>query len=217
MRVCGPLAGKRLLVNGATGGVGHFAVQIARARGAEVTAVCSARHADTARALGATTVVDYRDASGLAACGLRSEMSGASAGGARRDASGEAAGGARPAADPSRGQRFDLVYDAYGHLGFGAARPALTPTGRYVTPLGLPAVFARALVQNIIGRQRLLVANVRDRPGDYAELESLVISGAVRPLIDRVLPLEQAREAFAAVEAGGFAGKIVIRLDAPPA
>ena len=55
---CGALQGKRVLVNGATGGVGHFAVQIASARGATVTAVCSAAHADRARSLGATQVID---------------------------------------------------------------------------------------------------------------------------------------------------------------
>jgi NADPH:quinone reductase-like Zn-dependent oxidoreductase len=52
-------AGHRVLINGASGGVGSFAVQLARAFGAEVTAVCSARNAAQARALGATHVVDY--------------------------------------------------------------------------------------------------------------------------------------------------------------
>jgi NADPH:quinone reductase-like Zn-dependent oxidoreductase len=56
---CGDLTGRAVLVNGATGGVGHFAVQIARARGADVTAVCSARNADLARMLGASKVLDY--------------------------------------------------------------------------------------------------------------------------------------------------------------
>ena len=60
LRLAGARAGGRVLVNGATGGVGHFAVQIARARGATVTAVCSARNADRARALGAGKVLDYR-------------------------------------------------------------------------------------------------------------------------------------------------------------
>jgi NADPH:quinone reductase-like Zn-dependent oxidoreductase len=55
---CGALQGKRVLVNGATGGVGHLAVQIASARGATVTAVCSAAHADRARSLGAAQVID---------------------------------------------------------------------------------------------------------------------------------------------------------------
>ncbi len=52
-------AGQRVLINGASGGVGTFAVQIAKALGAHVTAVCSTRNVDTARSIGADHVVDY--------------------------------------------------------------------------------------------------------------------------------------------------------------
>src|SRR5690606_3495074 len=60
LRQCGDLNGKSVLVNGATGGVGHFALQIAKARGAIVTATTSAKHAERARMLGADRVLDYK-------------------------------------------------------------------------------------------------------------------------------------------------------------
>jgi NADPH:quinone reductase-like Zn-dependent oxidoreductase len=60
LRAAGPdVAGARVLVHGASGGVGTFAVQLARAMGAHVTAVCSARHVEQARTLGAEHVIDY--------------------------------------------------------------------------------------------------------------------------------------------------------------
>lgn len=60
LRAAGPVAaGERVLVHGASGGVGTFAVQLARAMGAQVTAVCSARHLEQARTFGPEHVIDY--------------------------------------------------------------------------------------------------------------------------------------------------------------
>jgi NADPH:quinone reductase-like Zn-dependent oxidoreductase len=60
LRQCGNLPGKNILVNGGTGGVGHFAVQMAVANGAHVTATCSAKNFEFARSLGASRLIDYR-------------------------------------------------------------------------------------------------------------------------------------------------------------
>lgn len=59
LRRCGVKTGSRVLINGATGGVGHFAVQIAKARGAFVTATCSQSNAELAQELGADEIIGY--------------------------------------------------------------------------------------------------------------------------------------------------------------
>jgi NADPH:quinone reductase-like Zn-dependent oxidoreductase len=60
IRKCGVTAGSNLLINGATGGVGHFAVQIAKAKGAFITASCSSRNSELANQLGADKIIGYR-------------------------------------------------------------------------------------------------------------------------------------------------------------
>jgi NADPH:quinone reductase-like Zn-dependent oxidoreductase len=60
LRRCGVTAGSNLLINGATGGVGHFAVQIAKAKGAMITATCSETNRELAKQLGADKIIGYR-------------------------------------------------------------------------------------------------------------------------------------------------------------
>ncbi len=177
LRRCGELEGRAVAVVGATGGVGHLALQLARARGARVTAVCSARNAERARALGAEEVVDYRKE------------------------------------DLTRGQRrFDVVFDAHGATGFAAASRVLSGSGVYATTLAGPAAAMVHLWHRLAGGRQLAMANLRDRPEDYAELARLLGAGAVKPVVSAVVPLDRAAEAFAALEAGGVVGKVVIRI-----
>jgi NADPH:quinone reductase-like Zn-dependent oxidoreductase len=177
LRRCGSLAGKTVLVNGATGGVGHFAVQMAKAGGATVTAVCSARNADLAKSLGADDVIDYT-----------------------RE-------------DPVRpGASCDVIFDAHGGLGFARAERALAPKGIYATTLPTPSVFLSLLRRKLSGGRKIVPANMRARPEDYAALERLVESGAVRPIIGGAVPLREAALAFADLEGGRVRGKVVIRV-----
>jgi NADPH:quinone reductase-like Zn-dependent oxidoreductase len=177
LRQCGDLAGKTVIVNGATGGVGHFAVQLARAAGAKVTAVCSARNAERARALGAERVIDYKTQDFT------------------RDA-----------------ERYDVVFDAYGALGFEAASRALNDRGIYVTTLADAGLVVRSIWQKVAGGKRIAFANMRDKPEDYEALEQHLVAGRVAPVVERVFSLDQAAEAYAASEAGGTVGKIVIKI-----
>jgi NADPH:quinone reductase-like Zn-dependent oxidoreductase len=177
LRKCGDLSGKTVVVNGATGGVGHFAVQIAKARGAKVTAVCSGRHADRAKSLGAEVVIDYK------------------------------------AEDFTiNPERYHVVFDAFGQLGFAAASRVLLPGGFYVTTTPNAALVIQYLWHKARGKNAIILASVRDKQEDYAELEWYITNGSVAPVIDNVFSLDRAAEAFALQEAGGSAGKIVIRI-----
>jgi NADPH:quinone reductase-like Zn-dependent oxidoreductase len=175
LRQCGDLSGTAVIVNGATGGVGHFAVQLAKAAGARVTAVCSGKNAERAKALGAERVIDYKT----------------------QDFTREA-------------ERYDVVFDAYGALGFDAASRALSETGIYVTTLANPGLVVRLIWRKLVGGKQIAFANMRDKPEDYAAIEQHLVAGRVAPIVDHVFPLDRSAEAFAMAEAGGTVGKIVV-------
>lgn len=177
LRLAGDRARRRVLVNGATGGVGHFAVQLARARGATVTAVCSAMNADRARALGAATVLDYRKQ------------------------------------DFTKGEeRYDFVFDAHASAGYARAARVLAPGGAYASTLPTPGLWLRSILSSLLPLGRGFVVNMRGEPEDYAELERLLASGQVKPVVEHVFPLAEAAKGFAIAEAGGVVGKVVLKV-----
>jgi NADPH:quinone reductase-like Zn-dependent oxidoreductase len=81
-----------------------------------------------------------------------------------------------------------------------------------VTTLPGPSLIARAVWQRVVGGKRIFLGNVRDRPEDYADLERLLADGSVKAVIDKVVPLAEAAQAYAALESGGTVGKVVIRI-----
>jgi NADPH:quinone reductase-like Zn-dependent oxidoreductase len=179
-------AGQRVVVNGASGGVGTFAVQLAKALGAQVDAVCGAG-ADLVRSLGADHVVDYREAD-------------FTRGGRRYDIVLDIAGG-RSLVACRRILKRDGVFVAVGG-----------PAGRWLQPAG--HVFA-ALATGPFVRRRTVLADAvacRDKKEVLGELAARAESGALTPVIDRTYPFDDLRAAFAYQEAGHTKGKVVVTL-----
>jgi NADPH:quinone reductase-like Zn-dependent oxidoreductase len=180
----GVTPGQRVLVNGASGGVGTFAVQLAKALGAQVDAVCGAANADLARSLGATEVTDYRTddftRSGRTYDVLLDIAGSRSLPACRRLL--------------TRTGRFVAVGG---------------PAGRWVQPAG--HVFGALAAGPLAGRRTVLADTVGcDKKAALTTLAGFAESGALTPVIDRSYPFGDLREAIAYQEAGHAKGKIVV-------
>ncbi|MET9321674.1 NAD(P)-dependent alcohol dehydrogenase [Streptomyces sp. NPDC003038] len=177
--------GQHVLVNGASGGVGTFAVQIAKSLGAEVTGVCSARNTELVRSLGADHLIDY----------TREDFTG---NGRRYDLVFDLVGNrslteCRRALTPSG----TLVLSGGG----------VSDGGSLVGPMGL-LVRGRALSPFV--RQRLLVLTATPSRENLAALRELAESGKLSPAIDRTYPLSEAPEAIRYLEVEHARAKVVI-------
>ncbi len=177
--------GARVLVNGASGGVGTFAVQLAKALGAaHVTAVCSARNLEQARALGADRVMDY----------AREDYT---RDGERYDLIVDVAG--------SRSWRANRrALASNGRLVLAGA-----PTGNRITgPLGR---LGRLWLASRIGRRTLVFFVCKPSRADLVVIRGLIEDGAVRPVVDRVYESSEIVEALATMGEGHVQGKLAVR------
>ena len=179
-------AGQRVLVTGASGGVGSFAVQIAKALGAHVTGECSTAKADLVSSLGADEVVDY----------TRDDF----ADGSRRfDLIIDLAGG------PSVARlRAALTSTGTAVLAGGEQGGNLTGMGRQV----------RAALLSPFVSQRLTLCVSRERAVDLERLTVLIEAGQVTPALDSTVPLARSADAMRRLVAGDVRGKIAISLEA---
>jgi NADPH:quinone reductase-like Zn-dependent oxidoreductase len=175
--------GHKVLVNGAAGGVGTFAVQIAKAFGAEVTGVCSTRNVEMVRSIRADQVVDYTQEDFT-----RTRQ--------RYDVLVDVAGN-RTLSECRR------VLAPKGVL-VGVGGP---DKGRWVGPLTGPVKMV--LVSPFVSQTMvpLLAHQSRD---DLAVLRELLEAGKVTPVIDRTYPLSEVPEAIGYLEEGHASGKVVI-------
>jgi NADPH:quinone reductase-like Zn-dependent oxidoreductase len=175
--------GDRVLVNGAGGGVGSMVVQIAKADGAEVTAVTGPRTVDLVRSLGADRVIDY----------TQEDFT--------RTAQGHDVlidlGGNRPV----RALRRSLTTEGRVVLvGAGAGR------------LGPMTRLAGGLIRQRVLRQRIAMFIAAVRVDDLEALTTLIEAGQLKPAVDRSYPLEEVPAAMRHVESGLVRGKVVITI-----
>lgn len=174
-------AGQRVLVIGAAGGVGIFAVQLAKHWGGIVTGVCSTGKLELVRALGADAVIDYTT-------------------------------------DGLGRERYDLILDLAGNRPVSLLRRSLAPSGTLVIIGGenggrILGGFQRSLQAMLVSlfvRQRLMGLAAVQRRSDLLLLAELLAAGSLVPVIHRVYPLSEAKDALRMLEAGDPRGKLVI-------
>jgi len=179
--------GQKVLINGASGGVGTFAVQIAKSWGAEVTGVCSTRNLDLVRSLGADHVIDY----------TKEDFT---KGEQRYDVILDNVG-----TQPLSGFKRALVPNGICVM-IGGGGPN---DGGLIGPMARPikALFLSPFMTQKMG---MMMAELNKK--DLNVLGDLMQSGKVKPVIDRTYPLSQIADAIRYLEQGHARGKVVITI-----
>jgi len=184
LRAGGLQAGQHVLIIGASGGVGTFAVQIAKHLGAEVTGVCSTGNVDLVRRLGADHVIDYTD-------------QGISNGPARYDLVFQLGGTYSPAA-------IRKVLSPHGTLiqSYGDGSRWFGPVGNMI----------KAAVLSLFVGQTLKAFTAKETTETLDEITELIEAGQLTPVIDRTYSLAEAAQAIRLVEQGRPAGKVTVTI-----
>ncbi|NBE96070.1 NAD(P)-dependent alcohol dehydrogenase [Nonomuraea sp. KC401] len=178
------VGGRKVLVNGASGGVGTFAVQLAKVLGAEVTAVCSGRNADLVRSIGADHVIDYTKEDFTRSTQkydlILDNIANRSLAACRRVLA----------------PRGTFVHNS------GSGGPWVGVVGRIVL----------LLVSSLFVRQKLVSLMTKENADDLAALGRMLESRDITPVIDRTYRLSDVPDAVGYLERGHARGKVVITL-----
>jgi NADPH:quinone reductase-like Zn-dependent oxidoreductase len=177
-------AGHRVLINGAAGGVGSFAVQIATALGAEVTGVCSTRNIELVRSIGAAHVIDYTQED-------------FTDGRVHYDVIQDSVGN----------QPLSRLRRALTPTGTLVSNAGGGPEGRVFGPI---SGILRLLAVNVVVRQRLRPLPDKWNREHLLAVTALIEAGKLAPVIDRTFPLADAAAGLRYLEEGHARGKVVI-------
>jgi NADPH:quinone reductase-like Zn-dependent oxidoreductase len=179
--------GQQVLVIGAAGGVGSFAVQIARAVGATVTGVCSTSKIDLVRSLGAVDVIDYTQEE-ITSRGPRFDV----------------------IIDTAGNRPLSVLRQALTPQG------TVVIVGGEQSAGSIMGGFQRQLLQaplvSLFGKQRLVGLTAKERWQDLDALTALVDAGDLSPALDRTFSLEEAPDAVRRVADGHSRGKVAVVL-----
>ena len=175
--------GDDVLIIGAGGGVATAAIQVARLAGARVIAITSsAEKVEKALRLGADLCLNRRDSDPW-----------------------------RAVREITNGRGVDLVLDSVGQGTWGHALSSLVKGGRLVTIGRTSGRFADTDVRLVFWHQLRVLGSTMANRREFAEVMRLVFTGRLQPVIDSVLPLAEAADGYARLEAGAQFGKIILR------
>lgn len=169
--------GESVLVNGAGGSIGTFGIQIAKAMGAEVTAVDSPVKEQMLRRIGADHFFDYT----------------------REDFTGS-------------GKSFDVIFDMVARSSYTGCIRSLNPGGRYLKGNPRLSDMLRSVLTSRFTGKTAVFAFAGEKVEELLELSEMIESGTIKPVIDRIYPMEQAPEAHRRVETEQRSGIVVISI-----
>jgi NADPH:quinone reductase-like Zn-dependent oxidoreductase len=169
--------GEKVLVNGAGGSIGTFGVQIARAMGAEVTAVDGAHKEVLLRGIGAHHFVDY----------------------AKQDFT-------------ESGRFYDVILSTVARASYARCVRALKANGRYLVANPRLCDMLRSVLTSKTTDKKVVFAFAGETEEELLALKEMIEAGKIKPVVDRIYPMEQAAEAHRRVETEQRSGLVVISL-----
>jgi len=173
--------GNKVLVNGAGASIGTFGVQIAKAMGAEVTAVDASHKEEMLRSIGADHFIDYQQEN-----------------------------------FSNLGRRYDVIFSMVASSSYSESLKALKPGGRYLMANPRASCMLRSAFTTTFTDKSVIFGFARETEEELLALKAMIEAGVIKPVLDKIYPLEQAADAHHRVETEQRLGTVVIAVANEP-